>query len=80
MTYTDQQCLGRCSFCPQGTGTTKRSSEQLSRVQWPNFKWDSFISSLKTLQTSSNPRKFKRLCLQVLNYGGFYEEVEGIFS
>ncbi|MHA1745340.1 MAG: hypothetical protein ACTSWW_05035 [Promethearchaeota archaeon] len=80
MTYTDQQCLGRCSFCPQGTGTTEKSSEQLSRVQWPNYEWGSFLSSLKTLQTSVNPRKFKRLCLQVLNYGGFYEEVEWIFS
>ena len=80
MTYTDQQCLGRCSFCPQGTGTTEKSSEQLSRVQWPNFEWDSFFSALKSLQISTNPRKFKRLCLQVLNYGGYYDEVEWIFT
>ena len=80
MTYTDQQCLGRCSFCPQGTGTSEKSAEQLSRVQWPSFDWNEFIFNLKHLQKSSNPRKFKRLCLQVLNYSGFYEEVKWIFS
>ncbi len=75
MTYTNSQCIGKCSFCPQASGTNKKYSDNLSRVQWPIFEWDNFLNNLIENQKSNNELRFKRICIQVLNYHGFFDDV-----
>ena len=75
MTYTNSQCIGKCSFCPQANGTNKKYSDSLSRVQWPVFDWDKFFDNLKENQKPNNILRFKRVCIQVLNYRGFFDDV-----
>ncbi|MHA1646571.1 MAG: radical SAM protein [Promethearchaeota archaeon] len=75
MTYTKERCIGRCSFCPQGTGSDPKSDEQLSRIQWPVFSWKNFEEKAKQNQNSNNPSQFKRFCIQVLNYHHFIDDV-----
>ena len=75
MTYTNSQCIGKCSFCPQASGTNKKYSDNLSRVQWPVFEWENFLIRLKENQKLSNKLRFKRICIQVLNYHGFFDDV-----
>ena len=70
MTYTKEECMGNCQFCPQGNhGEEKR----LSRIEWPKYIWGEFLTALKENINSSNP--LKRICIQCLNYNGFYEEI-----
>ncbi|WP_371803761.1 radical SAM protein [Candidatus Lokiarchaeum ossiferum] len=78
MTYTEEYCLGKCSFCPQGHTPTLQSTEQLSRIQWPDFNWEDFIQQLKVNQSHESDNKFRRICIQVLNYKGFYDDVRSI--
>jgi len=75
MTYTNSQCIGKCSFCPQANGTNKKYSDNLSRVQWPVFDWENFLKLLIENQKPSNKLRFKRICIQVLNYRGFFDDV-----
>ncbi len=75
MTYTNSQCIGKCSFCPQANGTNKKYSDNLSRVQWPVFDWDNFYNNLEENQKPNNGLRFKRVCIQVLNYRGFFDDV-----
>ncbi|MHA1720210.1 MAG: radical SAM protein [Promethearchaeota archaeon] len=80
MTYTDTQCIGRCSFCPQASGTDKKYSDSLSRVQWPVFNWDTILKKLNFNQKAANSLQFKRICIQVLNYRDFYSDVHSIIK
>ena len=78
MTYTSEPCRGRCGFCPQGHVHNSKQAAQLSRVQWPDFGWDEFFTHLETTQnapSSPDHPKFGRICFQVLNYAGFFEEL-----
>lgn len=74
MTYTNESCRGECQFCPQGTGNNSKSAKQLSRVNWPDFNWSDFLTALINLQNSNKPNRFLRICLQTLNYPGYFEE------
>jgi len=83
MTYTDASCAGECQFCPQGSSTHYKATEQLSRVQWPVFSWEEFLQRLQKLQNNQQEKSkppFQRICLQTLNYPGFYEEALSIIS
>lgn len=80
MTYTEEYCIGKCSFCPQGHTPSLQSTEQLSRIQWPDFNWDLFFDHLKMNQNQDYEVKFKRICIQVLNYKGFYMDVLNIVA
>ena len=79
MTASKELCQGHCAFCPQGIKAdeiqNKKNAEKLSRITWPEFPFEEFISTLKLNQNRSNPRQFKRICIQVLNYPGFIEDV-----
>nr|WP_147663110.1 radical SAM protein [Candidatus Prometheoarchaeum syntrophicum]QEE16231.1 biotin synthase [Candidatus Prometheoarchaeum syntrophicum] len=75
MTYTTSQCIGKCSFCPQANGTNKKYADNLSRVQWPVFDWKIFLNNLKENQKLNTELRFKRICIQVLNYRGFFDDV-----
>ncbi len=83
MTYTDASCAGECQFCPQGSSTHYKATEQLSRVQWPVFKWEEFLHRLLKLQNNQQQEikpPFQRICLQTLNYPGFFEEALSIIT
>ncbi|MHA1777673.1 MAG: radical SAM protein [Promethearchaeota archaeon] len=80
MTYTEESCLGECQFCPQGTSIHSHAAQQLSRINWPVYKWNLFLESLKKLQNSDNPNRFQRICLQTLNYPGYFEEAAEIIK
>ena len=64
MTYKEGYCTANCGFCPQAC-SSKSSEEMLSRVSWPIFSFKDFLTKLKYLRSS---KKFKRICIQTLNY------------
>lgn len=64
MTYKDRHCIANCGFCPQAR-SSHSSEEMLSRVNWPVYSFKNFLSKLKYLQPS---KKFRRICIQTLNY------------
>ena len=64
MTYKDGHCIANCGFCPQAR-SSRSSEEMLSRVSWPVYYFNDFLSKLKYQKTS---HKFKRICVQTLNY------------
>ncbi|MFW9877371.1 MAG: radical SAM protein [Candidatus Thorarchaeota archaeon] len=64
MTYKEGFCTANCGFCPQAR-SSKGSEEMLSRVNWPIFPFKDFLTKLKYLPPS---KKFKRICIQTLNY------------
>ncbi len=80
MTANASKCLGNCGFCPQRRESDPHDTEKLSRIQWPEFSWEVVISELKMHQNSSKSTKFKRICLQSLNYAHFFEDVQEIIS
>ena len=64
MTYKDGHCIANCGFCPQARSSCS-SEEMLSRVSWPVYDFNDFLSKFKFLKSS---HKFKRICVQTLNY------------
>lgn len=64
MTFKEGHCIANCGFCPQAR-SSKSSVEKLSRVNWPIFKFKDFLTKLKYMPFS---KKFKRICIQTLNY------------
>ncbi|MFX0034930.1 MAG: radical SAM protein [Candidatus Hermodarchaeota archaeon] len=64
MTFKEGHCLANCGFCPQAR-SSKSSIEKLSRVTWPTFPFKDFLTRLKIIHYS---KKFKRICIQTLNY------------
>ncbi|MFX0080214.1 MAG: radical SAM protein [Candidatus Hodarchaeota archaeon] len=64
MTYKEGYCTANCGFCPQAR-SSKGSEEMLSRVNWPIFPFKEFLTKLKYLPPL---KKFKRICIQTLNY------------
>ena len=76
MTFNSNQCFANCGFCPQGR-ESKGSDELLSRVNWPVFQFKDFITKLSYLTPS---KRFKRLCLQTLNYPNNVQDVNEIIS
>lgn len=64
MTFKEGHCIANCGFCPQAR-SSKSSVEKLSRVNWPIFSFKDFLTKLKYMPFS---KKFKRICIQTLNY------------
>ena len=49
----------------------------LSRVTWPRFSFKDFLTKLKNLQSS---KKFKRICIQTLNYPENFQDLMEIIN
>jgi biotin synthase len=76
MTYKEGHCVANCGFCPQAR-ESESSIELLSRVNWPIFSFAEVLTKLKYLP----PRKrFKRICIQTLNYSHNFQDLSEIVS
>ena len=76
MTYKEGHCIANCGFCPQARDS-ESSIELLSRVNWPIFSLKEVLTKLKYLA----PRKrFKRICIQTLNYRQNFQDLIEIIS
>jgi biotin synthase len=74
MTYTEKNCTANCGFCSQAR-TSNSSESFLSRVSWPTFPFKDFLTKLKYLHFS---KKFKRICIQTLNYSENFRDLTEI--
>ena len=68
------RCLARCAFCAQSS-SSKTPIHKLSRVTWPAFMFSDVLRRLR-----NNPTAFKRLCIQSLNYPGFFDDLRSIIG
>ena len=64
MTYKAGHCSANCGFCPQAR-ESESSIELLSRVSWPVFNFKDFLTKINYLP---HTKRFKRICIQTLNY------------
>ena len=76
MTFTEGHCLANCGFCPQAR-SSKSSIEKLSRVTWPIYSFKDFLTKLKYLPFS---KRFKRICIQTLNYPNNFRDLIEIIN
>ncbi len=76
MTYKEGHCTANCGFCPQAR-ESESSIELLSRVNWPIFPLKDFLTKLKYLPPN---KKFKRICIQTLNYFQNFQDLVEIVS
>ncbi len=76
MLYTEDKCLGNCGFCPQARESEARS-DALSRIFWPSFELSELKRAFEKLEVS---KKFKRICVQAINYVGFFDDLTGIIE
>jgi len=76
MTFTEGHCIANCGFCPQAI-SSKSSIEKLSRVNWPIFFFKDFLTKLKYMPFS---KKFKRICIQTLNYPENFNDLVEIIT
>ncbi|MFX0009078.1 MAG: radical SAM protein [Candidatus Hermodarchaeota archaeon] len=76
MTYIKGHCIANCGFCPQAR-ESKSSIEKLSRITWPIFPFKDFLTKLTYLPVK---KRFKRICIQTLNYPNNFEDLIEIVS
>jgi len=76
MTYKEGHCTANCGFCPQAR-ESESSTELLSRVSWPIFSFKEFLTKLKYLPPT---KRFKRICIQTLNYFQNFQDLNEIIS
>jgi biotin synthase len=76
MTYKEGHCTANCGFCPQAR-ESESSIELLSRVSWPIFSFKEFLTKLKYLPPT---KRFKRICIQTLNYFQNFQDLNEIIS
>jgi len=76
MTYKDGHCTANCGFCPQARESGS-SIELLSRVSWPIFSFKEFLIKLNYLPPT---KRFKRICIQTLNYLQNFQDLIEIVS
>jgi len=76
MTYIEGHCLANCGFCPQARDS-KSSIEKLSRITWPDFDFKEFLTKLTYMPPS---KKFKRICIQTLNYKDNFKDLVEIIT
>jgi biotin synthase-related radical SAM superfamily protein len=76
MTYKQGHCDANCGFCPQARESVG-STEKLSRVNWPEFSFKDFLTRLSYLVPN---KRFKRICIQTLNYSNNFHELLEIIS
>lgn len=73
MTFRQGHCMANCGFCPQSRDSAS-STKNLSRISWPVYPFKKFITKLRNLPPL---KKFKRICIQTLNYPeNFHDLVE----
>ncbi|APT75460.1 MULTISPECIES: radical SAM protein [unclassified Marinitoga] len=68
-----EKCQYNCSFCAQAKDA-KSDVDYLSRIKWPEYDVEIFLNKLEEL----NP--FKRLCIQVVNSIGYFEELKSFLE
>lgn len=73
MLYTEDGCIGNCAFCPQARESTSDKS-LLSRILWPVYPLGKVLEALE----GDESEKIERVCIQVINYVGFFEDVKSI--
>ena len=76
MTYKEGHCTANCGFCPQAR-SSRSPDEMLSRVNWPIFSFNDFLTKLRYLRSS---KEFERICIQTLNYAGNFNELLEIIT
>jgi biotin synthase len=76
MTYKEGKCTANCGFCPQAKGSKSRA-ELLSRVTWPSYPTEQLINALGTAVKDG---KFKRICIQALNYPNVFLHLEALIK
>ena len=76
MTYKDGHCTANCGFCPQARESGS-SIELLSRVSWPVFSFKDFLTKLNYMPPT---KRFKRICIQTLNYLQNFQDLIEIVS
>ena len=76
MTYKDGHCTANCGFCPQARESGS-SIELLSRVSWPIFSFKEFLTKLNYLLPT---KRFKRICIQTLNYVQNFQDLIELVS
>ncbi|MFX1418917.1 MAG: radical SAM protein [Promethearchaeota archaeon] len=76
MTYKEGYCTANCGFCPQARSSSS-PDEMLSRVNWPIFSFNDFLTKLKYLHSS---KKFERICIQTLNYAENFNDLLKIIT
>jgi biotin synthase-related radical SAM superfamily protein len=76
MTYIPGHCTANCSFCPQARDS-RSSTNLLSRVTWPIFTFKEFLTKLNYMPPF---KRFKRICIQSLNYPENFEHLVEIIT
>jgi biotin synthase len=76
MTYVEGKCAANCGFCPQAR-ESKSSMDRLSRVTWPVYSFSEFLTKIKYMIPS---KRFKRICLQILNYPDNFKDISEIIT
>jgi len=74
MTYIQGHCIANCGFCPQARDSNS-STEKLSRVSWPIFHFKEFLTKLSYMPPL---KRFKRICIQTLNYHRNFQDLSEI--
>ncbi|MFX1315074.1 MAG: radical SAM protein [Promethearchaeota archaeon] len=76
MTYIPGHCTANCSFCPQARDSSS-STDKLSRITWPIYSFKEFLMKLNYIPPS---KRFKRICIQTLNYPQNFENLIEIIT
>jgi biotin synthase-related radical SAM superfamily protein len=76
MTFLEGRCLANCGFCPQARDSIS-STNKLSRVTWSIFEFKEFLTKLSYMPPM---RKFKRICIQTLNYSQNFQDLVDIIT
>ena len=76
MTYRAGKCTANCGFCPQAR-SSRSKAELLSRVSWPVFPTSSV---LKSIGTSAECGKIRRVCIQALNYPDVFAHLAALVT
>ncbi len=76
MTYKEGHCIANCGFCPQAR-ESRSSIEKLSRITWPVFPFKEFLTKLTYMPPS---KRFKRICIQTLNYKENFKDLREIIT
>ncbi len=73
-TIAGGKCLADCDFCTLASSSSS-SPDYLSRVRWMPFDMVDVVSALR-----SRLRVFRRACLQVVNYPGYFTDSVSFLS
>ncbi|MFX0069893.1 MAG: radical SAM protein [Candidatus Hermodarchaeota archaeon] len=73
---THDTCIANCGFCPQARDFGD-SNSSLSRITWPLYPFKDFIIKLRYI---SHSKKFKRICIQTLNYKNNFQDLVEIIT